>query len=245
MLSLVRRSGLALLLLALGTAAPGHAATGFRYWNFWVVDSGAWVLPQEVTQERELDDFAVDGWHFGVWGDDGGRPPRSVAAFSSLCPNLVTGSAPAGKVRVAVVIDPGTNADAPDAESPPAIRTSCLLLPRGATSQDALERAATSLRSQSGTVCAINGYPETECAPAVGGSPAPVTGSPPAATAPAPSARPTQQASTQASQRAAWNRVSPMLLTVLGSALLLGGFAVAVRQRPKQRPRSRRRSRRR
>lgn len=230
----------AMLISVPGTANVAHAsASGFRYWNFWVVDADAWALPQVTPQERQLTDFDVDGWHFGIWGDDGGAPPRAVTSFTSLCPSLAAKSAIAGTARVAVVLDPGLSAHAPRGESPRAIRTVCLAVPEGSSSQDALERAATTVRIESNTVCAIDNFPRSECAPRVGDSGAATTvrtGTPTSVTSSTMSDE-TEAPGSQKTQQAAWQRTAPILMAVVGSMLLVGGVVIALRRRPRRRNR--------
>ncbi len=231
----------ALLTLAVaGTSAAVSAAdSGYRYWNFWVEDAGSWTLPEETQQERQLADASVDGWHFGVWGDDGGDPPRSVTSFNSLCPALAAGTAHPDTVRVAVVIDPGTADDAPAGQSPRAIRTVCLRLSAGSTSRDALERAATSVRIENNTVCAIDDYPRGECAPLVGQSASASPSSSANTKSSAPNGDQTRpDADPSSRQQAAWKRAAPIAMAVLGSALLVAGSVIALRRSPGRRRRN-------
>ena len=230
----------ALCLCAVTVAGGANAAErGYRYWNFWVVDAGSWALPEVTPQERQLADFDVDGWHFGVWGDDGGAPPRSVTAFRALCPALAAREAQPGTARVAVVIDPGVAGDAPDGESPSAIRTVCLRMPGGSTSRDALERAASSVRIESNAVCAIGGYPSTECAPRVGESSGTPQVSVPTATDSGldGNGNGNDEGTTQESQQAAWQKAAPIAMAVVGSMLLVGGVVIALRRAPRRRTR--------
>lgn len=222
----------------LGTASVSHAsASGFRYWNFWVVDADAWALPQATPQERQLSDFDVDGWHFGIWGDDGGAPPRAVTSFTSLCPSLAAKPATAGKARIAVVLDPGSAADAPRGESPRAIRTVCLTVPEGSSSREALERAATTVRIELNTICAIDDYPRSECAPRVGDSGTATTTrtDTSASVTSSMTTDDTNETGTQGTQQAAWQRAAPILMALVGSLLLVGGVVVGLRRRPRRR----------
>ena len=89
------------------------------------------------------------------------RQPAIAPDFAALCPGT---SAPAGQISVAVVIDYGTAADAPDGEQPPASapQVECLTLAEGSTGQDALV-AAEQVRIENGAVCGIGGYPAQGC----------------------------------------------------------------------------------
>ena len=69
-----------------------------------------------------------------------------------------------GRKRVAVLIDPGTAADAPGGAAPPGARTGCARVPADASSADALAAVAKPLRYDSaGILCAIAGYPAAGC----------------------------------------------------------------------------------
>lgn len=213
-------------------AAPTETVQ-FRYWSFWVAEGGDWTLAQMAPEERQLSDMAVDGWHFGVWGDDGGQPPRSLPNFASLCPTLAAATPSPKVTRVAVVLDPGVGADAPTGEVPGAIRTACLSLPGKVFSSSALKAAAKDVRIENSQLCAIDGYPRTECKPQIGGPTPSFTGSLPSESTSSPSAD--ESASTnEATQRSSWAKVSPILLGVLGSLLLVGGAALAISQRPRR-----------
>ncbi len=89
--------------------------------------------------------------------------------MATLCPDLT--SAPNGQKRVAVVLDFGTAAEAPRGESPPPARVACVVVPSSANGVQVLA-AATSIRSKDGLVCALSGYPQTECATTVTTTPA-------------------------------------------------------------------------
>lgn len=217
------------------TAAPSSSVQ-FRYWSFWVAEGGDWTLAQMAPEERQLSDMAVDGWHFGVWGDDGGQPPRSLPNFTALCPALAAAAPNAKVTRVAVVLDPGVGTDAPTGEVPGAIRTACLSLPGKAFSSAALKSAAKDVRIEQSQLCAIDGYPKSECKPQIGGPTASFTGSLPNGSGSDASANSDAGAGseTEATQRSSWARVSPVVLGVLGSLLLVGGAALAISQRPRR-----------
>lgn len=218
----------AALLLTAASAQPAQ----FRYWSYWIAQDGDWALPQMAPEERRLTDMDIDGWHFGVWGDDGGEAPRALANFTSLCPTLATAAPQTNVVRVAVVIDPGVGTDAPTGEQPGTVRTACLALSTKATSADALAAAARSVRKENNVLCGIDGYPRDECAPQIGGATASFTGSLPDDNA---SSSPTATAAAnEAAQRSRWSALSPLVLGAVGSLLLLGGAALVFLQRPRR-----------
>ncbi|MGW2053873.1 SCO2322 family protein [Streptomyces sp. NPDC001840] len=170
--------------LVLGT---GNAqAAGYRYWSFWESDGGAWTYATEGPATARPADGTVVGFRFAVSADsaDASRP-RDEADFAAVC-----GATPeeAGRKRIAVVVDYGTAADAPDGERPPAPRTGCTRLGQDATAAEALAAVAKPLRYDSNALlCAISGYPESGCGEQVADDGTDRTGAP---TAPADSGAP-------------------------------------------------------
>jgi hypothetical protein len=230
------RLGVTLLLAfapLFGAAQWAHAdSVQFRYWNYWVVQDGDWALPQMLPEERSLKDMDVDGWHFGVWGDDGGQPPRALPNFTSLCPTLAAKPPKPGVIRVAIVLDPGIGTDAPTGEQPGVVRTACLTLSGKPDGSIALKAASTYVRTEQGQVCAIDGYPRSECKPQIGGPTPSFTGALPSQTDTTTATASATGA--EANQKSSWSRVSPLLLGGLGSLLLIGGAALAISQRPRK-----------
>ncbi|MGX1884637.1 SCO2322 family protein [Streptomyces sp. NPDC055287] len=166
-LSLVLVLGAALL--AVLGAGPAHAGTGYRYWSFWESDGGRWTYATQGPASARPADGDVIGFRFSVSEDarDSARPRHAAGAFGDVC-----GGTPAkeGAKRIAVVIDPGTAADAPAGERPPALRTACARTGADATAADALAQVAKPLRYDSAALlCAISGYPKTGCGEQVSG----------------------------------------------------------------------------
>ncbi|MET4922698.1 SCO2322 family protein [Streptomyces sp. PSRA5] len=152
-----------------GTA---HAA-GYRYWSFWESDGSAWTYATQGPALARPADGAVNGFRFAVSADSqDAAKPRETPDFAAVC-----GSTPAksGGKRVAVVVDPGTAADAPDGEKPPAPRAACARVGAEATSADALAAVAKPLRYNSeALLCGITGYPKSGCGEQISGdAPAP------------------------------------------------------------------------
>ncbi|MEU5401790.1 SCO2322 family protein [Streptomyces sp. NPDC005963] len=161
------RGRLLALVLALGTAltvlgaGPAQAA-GYRYWSFWLGEGTAWVYATEGPASARPADGSVTGYRFSVSEDssDSARP-RQEPDFAAICGT--TPAKPDAK-RLALVIDPGTQRDAPAGERPPALRTACAQVPKAATAADALAAVAKPLRYNSqALLCAISGYPRTGC----------------------------------------------------------------------------------
>ncbi|WUH93743.1 SCO2322 family protein [Streptomyces sp. NBC_00433] len=161
----------AAVLLLLALAAPAHAA-GYRYWSYWLRSGTSWTYAQTGPAMHIPADGSVEGWRFAVSQDAAAQAaqPRGGADFARICAGH---PAAPGRKRVALLIDPGTPADAPDtATPPPAPRTACAQIPRNASSADALAAVAKPLRYNSaGIVCAITGYPATGCGDEVSATP--------------------------------------------------------------------------
>lgn len=156
---------LAAAAITLAVVAPTAHAAAYRYWTYWTADAGAWAFASEGPATRIPADGSVDGWRFAVTTVAGaaGDAPRVAPDFDAICAGV---SAPAGSKRVAVVIDSGPTAIAPDGEEPPPPSAQCVVLDERATSADALTEVAT-VRTQGGLVCGLAGYPREECAPAI------------------------------------------------------------------------------
>ena len=146
----------------LGLAAAPANATAYRFWSYWQGSSGEWVAASTGPAGYTVVDQDVQGWRFGIATTAPMTPPDNAPHFATLCPDLASGSTPSGLVRVAVVVDSGFVADAPQGETPPADTVSCVTVPTGSTGSQALA-AAGSTAEQNGMVCAINGFPANEC----------------------------------------------------------------------------------
>ncbi|MFE2633550.1 SCO2322 family protein [Streptomyces scopuliridis] len=161
----------ACLVLALGAVVAGAGtsqAAGYRYWSFWESDGAKWTYATQGPATARPADGAVNGFRFAVSADSGDADrPREALDFAAVC-----GATPArdGHKRIAVVIDSGTDADAPDGEKPPALRAECARVGEDATSAEALAAVAKPLRYNSeALLCAIAGYPASGCGEQVAG----------------------------------------------------------------------------
>ncbi|WP_329131373.1 SCO2322 family protein [Streptomyces sp. NBC_01476] len=155
--------------LLLAAAAPAQAA-GYRYWSYWLRSGDTWTYAQTGPALHIPADGSVEGWRFAVSRDAAAQAvqPRGAAGFAAICANT---PAARGTKRVALVIDPGTAADAPGGATPPAPRTACARVPADASSADALAAVARPLRYDSaGILCAISGYPVSGCGEQVAAS---------------------------------------------------------------------------
>ncbi|WKX70089.1 SCO2322 family protein [Streptomyces sp. XD-27] len=150
-----------LLLVVLG-AAPAHAQ-GYRYWSFWERDGDAWTYATQGPSTARPDDGETIGFRFAVSEDSrNAAQPRGAADFDAICAGT---PAKGDAKRVAVVIDFGTAAHAPDGETPPPARTACARVRSGASAAEALAAVAKPLRyGSSALLCGIADYPRSGCA---------------------------------------------------------------------------------
>lgn len=163
-----RPLGTAALLLLVTTLLPvlgaGSAqAAGYRYWSFWEGDGGkGWTYATQGPSVVRPDDGAVQGFRFSVSADSqDSAQPRRAPDFGTVCADT---PAKDGRKRIALVVDPGTAADAPDGEKPPAPRTACAQVAPDASTAEALASVVKPLRyDSSAMLCAIAGYPRTGC----------------------------------------------------------------------------------
>ncbi|MBW1596550.1 hypothetical protein HPT28_05740 [Streptomyces sp. JJ38] len=156
------------LLVLLTGAGPAHA-DGYRYWSFWTAEEGSWVYATQGPATLRPADGDVVGFRFTVSESAGeGARPRQRADFEAVCADTAPRE---GRKRVALVIDPGTHEDAPRGETPPRPWRVCASVAPDASVGDALAATAPPLRyDSSALLCAIAGYPETECGARLGGS---------------------------------------------------------------------------
>ncbi|MCX5412890.1 SCO2322 family protein [Streptomyces sp. NBC_00059] len=170
-----RPLGTAALLLLVGAVlavlgAGSAQAAGYRYWSFWEGDGGkGWAYATQGPSVVRPDDGAVQGFRFSVSEDSqDSAQPRRAPDFGAVCADT---PAKDGRKRIALVIDPGTAADAPDGEKPPALRTACAQVAPDASTAEALASVAKPLRYDgSAMLCAITGYPRSGCGEQTDGS---------------------------------------------------------------------------
>lgn len=183
------------------TLAPAQAAA-YRYWGFYQLTDSKWAFAQKGPDQTVPADGSVEGWRFAVGDEQSTRLPRAVLTFDELCG---TTPAAAGQKRVGLVVDFGRVADAADASTtPPAPTASCATVPTDGTSTDVLAKAGT-LRIEKGLVCAVAGYPTTDC----GGEVKSVSAEAKAADTPVTIAAPSAATSTAATMNATTAPASP------------------------------------
>ena len=168
-MSIVRRAPIRVLLaavvaacLSVLTLAPAQAAA-YRYWGFYQLTGTTWAFAQKGPDQTVPKDGSVEGWRFAVADETSTRYPRAVLNFDQLC-----GSTPAqsGKKRVGLVLDFGRPADAADGATPPQPRAVCAVVDTSASSAAVLAVAG-GVRTEKGLVCAVAGYPTSDCGGAV------------------------------------------------------------------------------
>ncbi|MEG8275685.1 SCO2322 family protein [Streptomyces sp. AHA2] len=169
------RRALLLLLAALLPLVGGTGqaqAAGYRYWSFWERDGDRWVYATQGPSTTRPSDGDVQGFRFAVSEDSADATrPRGAARFDTVCART---PAEEGTKRVALVLDFGTAADAPDGERPPPARTACARVSPDATTAEALAAVAGPLRYGSDALlCAIAGYPAKGCGEQVAQRPDP------------------------------------------------------------------------
>ncbi len=168
-----------LLAAALASAHPAAArADGLAFWGYWHAQGGKWTFAATGPAQAHPANGAVEGWRFAKAAGNTGVPPRDRPAFGEICGS---GAAPAGRKRVAVVIDYGDPADAPKGQRPPAAKRFCATVAQNATGSDVLAAAARPRADKSGLICAIDGF--GTCGSAAGAPAATPAGSPAASAA--------------------------------------------------------------
>lgn len=153
----------------MGPVRPARADTAYRYWAFYVAQGGSWQFSQRGPASEYPADGEVQGWRFAIQAEAAhGLPPRAAADFATLC---AATPAAANEIRVGIVLDFGTTADEPAHERPPAsVVPGCVRVHAGDSGAAVLEAAAQvriGTGADEGIVCGLDGYPRSECAPAV------------------------------------------------------------------------------
>lgn len=213
-------------------AAPAQAAA-YRYWTYWQAPAGAtaWAFSTQGPGTSVPADGAVEGWAFGITtaSADPDDAPAAAPDFASIC-----GDTPAqpGAKRVALVIDVGPAAVAPDGDTPPASRSTCVVAAEDATGYEIL-RSVVEVRTESGLICGVDGYPTAECAPVLDDAEAQAllaaASAEPEATAQAPDAAASD--TTAADAPAGTNSGSPIAtIAVIGGIALVGVGVLAWRR---------------
>ena len=165
MSTIARRSGSILLVSVLAAlflsllSGPAEAAS-FRYWGYYTWTDGAWAFATKGPDQTAPADGAVEGWRFAITAESGEpRVPRADGDFDAICAST---DPAAGQKRVAVVLDPGLEDDAPEGATPPEPRGACALVAESASGAEVLAAVATT-RVEKGLICSIDAYPAQGC----------------------------------------------------------------------------------
>ena len=147
-------------------AAGPAQATSYRFWSYWQGTTGSWQFARTGPAGHGVADGAVEGWRFAVSAGTGSAPQPSVSAASAF--NAVCGlvKKPADSIRVALVMDFGTAADAHPGDSLPSNPSSsqCVVLPAsGARGTSVLRAAGIATTDDNGLICSFTGYPSSGC----------------------------------------------------------------------------------
>ncbi len=196
-------AALAITAAAVLVGAPGAQSASYRYWSYFLTSDGSWSYANRGPAFHVPADGSVEGWRFGISSGTSGTGllPRSEPDFERICAQT---PAQDERKRVALIVDPGVIEHAPEGDTPGEPWAMCVSAEPRASGFDVL-RAATTIRTQRGLICALTDYPTRECtvalqqpapepnAPSTAPKPRPENTSSPR---PAPSRRPAQPSAT-------------------------------------------------
>jgi hypothetical protein len=157
-LTLVVFAAAAAILFSAGAAQ----ASTYRFWNFWTAENNVWTYSQLGPASTFPTDGSVQGWVFAATDVTSESMTPAVeleGAFESACGGIEVG---VDQKRVALVLDSGSPDIAPVGQTPPAVVVVCAVGDMDASGYELLN-SVTTLRTENGFVCAINGYPAMEC----------------------------------------------------------------------------------
>lgn len=180
-------------------------AAAYRYWSYWLGTDAGWSFANVGPAFRSPADGTLEGWRFSVSGVEGNHAPSFAADFDAVCGDTAPED---GRKRVAVVVDPGVSADAPEGEQPPGAWAMCVVAEPRATGYDVL-RAAATVRAERGLICAIGGYPSRGCADVIADPTPTPTKSPKPSPKPSRSPKPTTPTASTSTQPAPEPTSSP------------------------------------
>jgi hypothetical protein len=153
----MRKIAAGLLASALVFAPLSEArADAVAFWGYWQAKGDTWAFATTGPAQAHPKDGAVEGWRFAKSSGNTGTPPRRNPNFAAVCGTAT--ATPAGKKRVAVVIDYGVPADAPKGQVPFTTQEHCVTVPEAATGSDVLAAAGRPQADKSGLICAIDSF---------------------------------------------------------------------------------------
>lgn len=210
-----------------GFASPAQAEDGFRYWNYFHLEDGAWAFSQVGAADYQPEDGAVEGFRFGTSTPSQGIEPRvdlAEVGFDTVCADA---EAAEGQKRVAVVLDYGTDEGV---GTPPDPRADCAVVDEAASTQDVLGEIA-QVRAEGGMVCAIDGYPPTGCGEPVPNAEVPTDEEPVSFTLPAADGEDAGATDAAGDADPEGTNVLPILAVAVVLALLAAGAVLVARRR--------------
>ncbi len=158
------------LLYVVSSAGSASAADGYKYWNYFHVEDGAYAFATTGPADFVPEDGTVEAYRYGLSTAADGLQPRTEATTYTVDDLCAGQEAKAGEKRVGVLIDYGTAADA-DGPTPEEPRGTCVVVAEDANGQQVLDAAA-EVRAEGGLVCGVDGYPAKGCSVTVKDPPA-------------------------------------------------------------------------
>jgi len=163
--ALIRNVGfvLAAILIFFVSVSGNASAATYRYWNFWTQNANSWSFSPIGPASTNPVEGSAQAWRFDASSPSvpGVAPADSPdAVFERACADVMP---IVGTKRVAIVIDSGDPALAPDGETPSAPVAYCAVGKVDANGYDLL-KTVVELRTDNGLICGISGYPASECA---------------------------------------------------------------------------------
>lgn len=155
---------------AVSAAAPSPASDdkAYVYWSFWTADGSGWSLSQIGPAQTQPSDGSVEGWRYGAGtATSVSQAPVVSPDFNTACANT---AAQAGQIRIAVVVDSGSKAIAPEGQQPPGPVVRCAQVASGSNGLQVLSSVIAVRQDANGIVCGIDGYPAAGCSAQVSAS---------------------------------------------------------------------------
>lgn len=154
--------------VVVGTAPTATAADIYRYWAYFTVSDGEFVAQQTGPSGATPKDGSIEAYRYAAPADfkkpNLPRADLAEVTFESVCGDK---TAEDGQKRVAVLIDYGVEADAPDGVEVPQAEALCAVVPAKANGLQTLQAVAPEIRTKKSSfgpqLCGISGYPATGC----------------------------------------------------------------------------------
>jgi hypothetical protein len=142
--------------------ASDAATKGYRYWGYFQAAPGETTWTAAMTGPTvDIKDGAVEGWSFVFSSDDiPSEAPSVKPDFATICAHI---KPVPGKKRIALVIDFGKKAYAPNGEKVKSTQVRCVRTAKSSQGIDVLGQVVKVRAEASGLICGFNGYPRQEC----------------------------------------------------------------------------------